>query len=555
MRGSTPTGAAYVYTKSGSAWIDTARLTATDTKGGDDLGASVAISGNTVVVGGVLAWGSDGAAYVFTYDSTTKSWTTNPTVLQPINPPVGEFFSNKALAISGTTMVVGAPGFGGGPYHGTSGSAFFYTGSGGSWTLAVQEKSSPQYAGDQFGTSVASSGSMAVIGAPGQSGAGSAYLAVLDQGTFVPTLPINGTDVATGDRFGTAVALSGFNALVGAPGHAGAGVVYVISETTAIPSTAGTVRCLPGPLDPNGGVVAGECRAWLESGKLRGTDTAAGDQFGSSVALDGTTAVVGAPGHGAGKGKAYVFSEVGGTPTEVAELSGSDSVAGDGFGSSVAFDGTTIVVGAPGHGAGKGRAYVFSEVGGKWTQVAEPIGSDSVAGDHFATSVAVTGTTAVVGAPGHGGMGSGYVFSDAGGTWTQQAELVGSDTVAGDQFGTSVGWDGTTAVVGAPGHGGVGDMYVFDEPSNVWGQVAELRGADSSGVTRSEPQSQCPMASHSPGRPTTARRRPMAAPPTGSACRDPLTDPTANTNTVWNPEARYTIPAERVPSPSRPLIP
>ena len=86
-------------------------------------------------------------------------------------------------------------------------------------------------------------------------------------------------------------------------------------------------------------------------------------------------------------------------------------------------------------------------------QLAELVGSDTVAGDYFGSSVTISGTTAVVGAGYHAKIaGRAYVFTKTGAGWKQTAELKGSDTVAGDGFGDSVGLSGTTAVVGAEGH-------------------------------------------------------------------------------------------------------
>ncbi|MGA3354973.1 MAG: FG-GAP repeat protein [Acidimicrobiales bacterium] len=115
--------------------------------------------------------------------------------------------------------------------------------------------------------------------------------------------------------------------------------------------------------------------------------------------------------------------------TQLAELKGSDTVAQEDFGYAVAVSGTTAVVGAPGHSEVAGRAYVFTRTAAGWKQAAEPNGSDTIAGDAFGYSVAVSGTTAVVGAPIHGDAGSAYVFTKIAGRWKQVAELEGSGTV------------------------------------------------------------------------------------------------------------------------------
>ena len=218
---------------------------------------------------------------------------------------------------------------------------------------------------------------------------------------------------------------------------------------------------------------------WKQTAELKGSDTVAGDHFGYSVALSGTAAVVGAPVHALSAGRAYVFTETAGTWKQVAELKGSDTVAGDFFGYSVALSGSTAVVGAYVHANSAGRAYVFTETATGWKQAAELKGSDTVAGDAFGGSVAISGTTVVVGALSHANnAGRAYVFTETTAGWKQIAELKGSDTVAGDFFGYSVALSGSIAVVGAPVALSAGRAYVFTETAAGWKQIAELKGSD-----------------------------------------------------------------------------
>jgi hypothetical protein len=106
---------------------------------------------------------------------------------------------------------------------------------------------------------------------------------------------------------------------------------------------------------------------------------------------------------------------------------------------------------------------VFTKTAGVWKQTAELTGSDSVALDAFGDSVAISGSTAIVGAWGHANIaGRAYVFTKTAGVWKQRAELKGSDTVADDYFGGSVALSGTTAIVGAPYYANhAGRAYVF----------------------------------------------------------------------------------------------
>jgi hypothetical protein len=210
-----------------------------------------------------------------------------------------------------------------------------------------------------------------------------------------------------------------------------------------------------------------------------GSDSVANDEFGYSVAISGTTAVVGAWFHAGYTGRAYVFENTGGAWRQVAPLLGSDTVAGDWFGSSVAVSGTTIVVGAWLADNEAGRAYVFTQTGGAWRQTAELKGSDTVANDGFGDSVAISGRTIVVGSSGHANFaGRAYVFENSGGAWRQTAELTGSYTAGLGMFGDSVAISGITVIVGScvamPG----GAAYVFTQTGGVWRQVAELENSD-----------------------------------------------------------------------------
>ena len=270
-------------------------------------------------------------------------------------------------------------------------------------------------------------------------------------------------DGATDDYFGDSVALSGDTALVGAasagtPRRANTGAAYVFTRS--------------------GGL-------WTQQAKLIADDGATADWFGSSVALDGDTALIGAPGHNA----AYVFTRSGGVWTQEAELS-SDGATGEFFGSSVAVSGNTALVGAPqrdiARQAGAGAAYVFTRRG-VWTQQAELTAGDSAALDRFGWSVAVSGETALIGAPGHTSArhiaaGAAYVFARSGAVWTQQAELTAADGATDDWFGSSVALSGE-ALIGAPyhdvaGHASGGAAYIFLCSGGVWAQQAELTAAN-----------------------------------------------------------------------------
>jgi hypothetical protein len=263
-----------------------------------------------------------------------------------------------------------------------------------------------------------------------------------------------GSDTAASDLFGFSVATSGTTTVVGAIGHAKyAGRAYVFDKTAS---------------------------GWKQVAELKGSDTAASDEFGSSVAISGTTVVVGAGNHANYAGEAYVFDKTASGWKQVAELKGSDTAAADYFGWSVAVSGTTAVVGAYGHSNKAGRAYVFTKTASGWKQAAELDGSDTVAGDQFGSAVSLSGTTAVVAATSAANSaGRVYVFTKTATGWNQTAELKGSDTVAGAGFGISAAFSGATTVVGATGEQGTGRAYIFTKTATSWKQAAELKGSDS----------------------------------------------------------------------------
>ncbi|MGO8956778.1 MAG: FG-GAP repeat protein [Streptosporangiaceae bacterium] len=337
-----------------------------------------------------------------------------------------------AAAISGTAAVVGAYG------HGNfAGRAYVFTKTATGWKQTASLKGSDTVAGDDFGTAVAISGITAVVGANGSHGrAGRAYVFTKTPRGWKQTAELKGSDTVARDEFGTAVAISGATAVVGAWIHAkSAGRAYVFTKTAA---------------------------GWKQTAELKVPHAAADDEFGASVAVSGGSVVVGAPGPAKGGSSAYLFTRTRTGWTQVIRLTGSDTAASDAFGYSVAISGSVSVVGAYYHANVSGRAYVFTSTKAGWKQVAELRSSDATAGDMFGYRVGVSGTTAVVGALNHASFaGRAYLFTKTAAGWKQAAELRGSDTAAGDEFGSAVAISGTTAVVGAPGHAEAGRAYAF----------------------------------------------------------------------------------------------
>jgi len=232
--------------------------------------------------------------------------------------------------------------------------------------------------------------------------------------------------------------------------------------------------------------------AQCQVAKLLAADMGEGDYFGSSVAIDGDWAIVGAPQEddvAEQSGAAYVFHLENGAWVQTQKLKAGDPLFGAIFGQVVAMDGLTAVISAPGDSpqgiAAAGSAYVFELSGGAWTQRAKIWASDPTSNAFFGSdSMALSGGTIVVGvnSASPAGLFSGiaYVFEGAASSWTQVARLFPSDAAPGDAFGTGVAIDGRRLVVGASGVDvppgfDVGAAYVFDSPApGVWNETQKL---------------------------------------------------------------------------------
>lgn len=331
--------------------------------------------------------------------------------------------------------------------------------------------------GDQFGGSVAISGTTVIVGANANAASssrnGAAYVYVLGSGGWTLQQKLAPADGEVDDAFGTSVAISGDTAVVGAFGdtvgtNVNQGSVYVFVRT-------GTT--------------------WALQQKITAADGAANDIFGRSVAIAGDTVVVGAASDDTttniDQGSAYVYLRSGSTWTQQAKLTAGDGGALDYFGDSVAISGDSVIVGATEDGAApnlqQGSAYVFTRAGTSWTQQAKLVAADGTAADYFGFSVSIDGNTAAVGTLQDVGanfqQGSAYIFTRSGTTWTQQQKLTAVDGAAGDSFGNSVFVLGDALMVGAAGDANgtnlrQGSAYVFNRSGSTWAQSQKLVASD-----------------------------------------------------------------------------
>jgi hypothetical protein len=461
-------GAAVVFVRSGSTWTKQEKLTAADGSAEDKFGMSVAIIGDTAVIGAIgddVNGADQGSAYVFSRTGVT--WSQRPRLLDTLGEKDDKF--GVPVAISGDTVLIGAS-FDNIDGNANQGSASAFVISQG---LAEQQKLTAAYgaAGDYFGGSVAICGDTAVVGAThneigGNDAQGSVNVFVRDGSTWTQQQRLTADDGGTWDCFGNSVAISGDTVLVGAifadpGGNSEQGAAYVFTRSGS---------------------------TWTQQQKLTASDGAQGDHF-SVVAISGDTAVVGAYLHDIDgnqqQGAAYVFTRSGATWTQQQKLTASDGAVVDFFASSVAISGDTIVIGADyddiGGNADQGSVYVFTRSGATWTQQEKLTASGGAAGDHFGGSVAICGDTIVAGAINYGiypnaPQGWAYIFERSGATWTQQQRLTASDGASNSYFGIPVAISGDTVAVGA---GGSQDsVYVFERSGETWTERQILTASD-----------------------------------------------------------------------------
>jgi hypothetical protein len=360
---------------------ETQKTSAGDVASGDQFGRCLSIQGDLAAVGSFNdddAGTSSGSAYLFRFDGT--SWTEE----QKVAPADGIAFGffGASVAVDGTRALIGA--FGDDDSGAESGSAYFYQYNGTSWLLEQKVSASDGAAVDRFGSAVILKGNLAVMGAPLDDDAcvadpncdsGSAYLFRFDGTSWIEEQKITASDGTVHDTYGTAVALDGDVAVIGAPeefvkGSLEAGAVYIYRFD-------GTT--------------------WNEEQKLKASDFLPDDRFGNSVAICGNTLLVGADGHDLGAGAAYFFDYDGTSWSESLKLTGGQS----NFGRSVSLQNGVALIGAPADphaGSLSGAATVYRLQGSTWQATQRLEASDAAGFDLFGISSVFDGETALVGA-------------------------------------------------------------------------------------------------------------------------------------------------------------
>jgi len=508
-------GSAHIWLRSGGQWTLQAKLKRTGATLNDydyaHLGWRVALSGDTV------ALGVPDANLVLVFTRTGTTWNQQQKIIGPAGA-VGF----GSVALEGDSLVIGAQGS---PSSFVDGSVHYYTRSGGAWTGIQLPKPFNVGGGDAYGQVVVLSGDTLMAGAPG--GAGAVYVFQKTGQTWGPPLALNPGPSMSNYEFGKSIALDGDLALIGAPearpeSIEARGVVFPARRTDGIwqlgPRLAdpgsqdspkfGSALAMQGTRALIGAawrVTAGGSRTgdatfydfvegtWSPGAILSPGDDASGSYYGQAVAVDGDTLAISAGNESNADGRrhqaVHVFTRAAEGWAHQARLGDPEEPEpgeDDGFGFSLDLSGGTLIVGVPYRGTSfsnikNGAALIYERTGNAWELAAELDGEGN-----FGTSVAVEGNTAVIGAPEfvpfeEAERGAAYIYTrDEAGGWTRSASL--TDSIATDPIpavyfllGRSVAIDGDTILVGAPYSPSVpaeadkiGKTFVFHREAGAW---------------------------------------------------------------------------------------
>ncbi|WP_367871193.1 choice-of-anchor D domain-containing protein [Luteolibacter sp. Populi] len=426
------------------------------------FGWSVAVSGNWVVVGVKDDdTGAEDTGIAYVYDMASVTPAIPAYVLG--NPDPGENDSfGYSVAIAGNRVVVGAPD--GDVEDADAGTAYVYDLASGTPEQPLVTLANPLASGQNFGWSVAISGTRVVIGSPQDSGTGDlsrAYVYDVSSGTpQTPEASYADATPASNERFGWSVAASGTRVAVAAPHHdtgadnAGACYLYDFSSGTPASPTATVLN--PAAL--------------------------LADEFGFSISLSDTRLAVG--NHlddqsGADAGRVYVFDVSSGSPAILATLDNPTPQSGDNFGRSVSISGTRLATGAHGDNTGGsdvGSAYVFDFSGAPPSAPVLTINTPSISSEEeFATAIALWGSIVVIGAHhddkgGNPNCGTVFIYDRLSPNPTQPVLTIDNPAPnLNDYFGAAVAINGNTVVVAAyqddvPATN-CGIVYVYDRSS------------------------------------------------------------------------------------------
>lgn len=510
-------GRIFVFTRSGTTWSFQAELRSANMTWWNfgDFGYDLAIDGDRALIGIPGDQNNRGAACFFTRSGTT--WTEGQALYAP-DGASGDYFG-YSVALDGDTALIGAPGDSG-PTVSQCGSARVWVHNGSTWAEQAALRLQVAVTGDSLGQSVALEGDTALVGAPGGDNLGGSANVFTRSGTLW-TQRAKLTIGANVIRFGWAVGLSGNTAVCSgfwyrpenlAPfPYTGSAAVFTGSGSSwslqqRLGSDSGTTEkgfgvsaavdgdtvlvgaywdqdLVNGRFDSKVHSFVRSAAVWSPQGYLDAGDSKFGTQFGSALALEGDVAVIGMSAEttprGFQAGAAYVMVRNAGVWSRVALLSASEGKLLDRFGAAAAIDGDTILIGASFAEVPEppkldylrpGRAYVFKKLAGVWTEQARIEHPEPKHHEFFGASLDLDGDTAVIGAWWNGdtmlsGAGCAYVFTRSGDTWTLETKLVSAVRQPNGQFGESIALDGDHLVIGAVG---TEKAEVFRRGGGVW---------------------------------------------------------------------------------------
>ena len=473
-------GAIFVFVRDEIGWVEQTRIIPEDRKPNDEFGSVVTLRGDTLVVGMPrYSEISKNHGTVFVYTRSADQWVRQPNVNADDTEESDRF--GNAVDFDGKNLIVGA--YSANAPKGDSGAAYIFSRQGNSWVQQAKLVANDADAFDWFGTSVAISGDLAVVGAIREDGkginsdSGAVYVFRKIGESWIQEAKVIGRDTREKHNFGHTVKTNGRIFAVGVPkgGSAGNGAVYLFRFQDNV---------------------------WRQHGAALAARS--GNNFGHSISLENQTIIIGSSQDNNDEwekqvergdtGAAYIFREREGQWIRTAKLLPNDAMEGDGFGYGVSINGNTVVVGSISHSAGgalSGAAYIYTKQGGKWLKLAKLIDTVSSSENEFGYSVAITDKTVVVGSRQDDrrgiNTGSVYVYAsltdDKGQTrWDKQSVLTADDAAIGAQFGHSVSVDKDTIIVGAHGmdDAGIdsGAAYLFTRTSDVWNQQSKISGQD-----------------------------------------------------------------------------
>jgi hypothetical protein len=349
------------------------KVSASDFAAGDHFGRAVSLAGDIAVIGAMSDDNNAGASYVFTRASGL--WSQHVKLTPAVRSSEARF--GRSVSISGNTIAIGAELD---PEVSTNaGAAYVFDNVGGVWIEQAKLLPVDLAQGDRFGTSVALSGDYLLVGSPRDddrgSNSGSAYVFKREISGWEQKAKLTALDGAGNDQFGFCCAMDGEYAVIGAwQDNNNTGAAYVFKR---------------------------DGESWTQQAKLTASDGAPGDYFGSWwIGISGDYVVAGAledDDLGTNSGSAYIFYRTGSTWAEQQKLLPADGAAGDEFGSSVAISGEYAVVGGWEGNGGTGAAYIFRREGNVWTETERLAPADLSIGDDFGYACAIDGEDVLVG--------------------------------------------------------------------------------------------------------------------------------------------------------------